>query len=112
MLYGLLIVGLLPFYHGTRMPFAVGLLFLLLGELWHRLRLQRRFGGVLTAEESRRWRWQDREYWIARPPFVLPFGVLFSLRAEQGKGVSLWVMRDSMPEGNWRALRRLLKGYQ
>lgn len=112
LLYGSLFVGLLPFCFGEMKPFAALLLLLLAAELWRRLRRQRRFGGILTAEESRRWRWQGRDYWIARSPFILPFGVLLALRAEQGRGLSLWLMRDSMSEANWRALRRLLAGYQ
>ncbi|GLR08299.1 hypothetical protein GCM10007905_10180 [Mixta theicola] len=92
-------------------PFIVGLLLLLIIELRHRLQLQQRLRGQLTTDESRCWRWQQQSGWVTRPPFILPFGVLLSLRTQQGKRLSLWLMRDSMSEANWRALRRLLNGY-
>ncbi|WP_275555210.1 protein YgfX [Mixta sp. Marseille-Q2659] len=92
-------------------PFIVGLLLLLMLELRHRLRLQRQLCGSLVADESRCWHWQQHSAQVTRPPFALPFGVLLSLRTERGKRFSLWLMRDSMSEANWRALRRLLKGY-
>jgi toxin CptA len=92
-------------------PLIVGLLLLLMLELRHRLRLQRTLRGALVADESRCWHWQQHSGQVTRSPFVLPFGVLLSLRTQQGKPFSLWLMRDSMSEANWRALRRLLKGY-
>lgn len=92
------------------MPFIVGMLLLLIIELRHRLRLQRRFRGPLTTDENRWWHWQQQRARITCPPFILPFGLLLLLRTEQGKRLSLWLMRDSMSEASWRALRRLLKG--
>lgn len=92
-------------------PFLVGLLLLLLIELRHRLRLQQLLRGRLTTDERRCWHWRQQQGRVMRPPFILPFGVLLSLRTSQGKRLSLWLMRDSMSEASWRALRRLLKGY-
>ncbi|ORM85669.1 hypothetical protein HA44_03465 [Mixta gaviniae] len=113
LLYTPLVVGLLLVpWRAMQAPLMGALLLLIFGELWHRLRLQRRFSGRLTAEESRLWRWRQQDYQVARPPFILPFGILFALRTPQGKRLSLWLMRDSMPEANWRALRRLLKGQE
>lgn len=92
------------------MPFIIGLLLLLIIELRHGLRLQLLFRGPLTTDENRWWHWQQQRGRVTRPPFILPFGILLLLRTEQGKRLSLWLMRDSMSEASWRALRRLLRG--
>ncbi|AIX72656.1 hypothetical protein HA40_09085 [Mixta calida] len=113
LLYSPLVFGLLLLpWPPSLAPLMMVLLLLMLGELWRRLHLQRRFSGRLTAEESRIWRWRQRDYQVMRPPFILPFGILLTLRTPQGTRLSLWLMRDSMPEANWRALRRLFKGYE
>ncbi|UQY43507.1 protein YgfX [Erwinia sp. PK3-005] len=110
-LYIALIAGLLLLpWPPPLIPAIGGLLLLLLIELRYRLRLQRSLHGQLTADESRYWHWRQQKARVTRPPFVLPFGILLSLRTQQGKRLSLWLMRDSMNEASWRALRRLLKG--
>ncbi|MGD8107959.1 protein YgfX [Pantoea sp. FN0302] len=111
-LYLSIAAGLLLLPWPTRLiPIIVGLLLLLIIELRYRLHLQQRWRGVLTTDENRCWCWQQQRGWVTRPPFVLPFGVILSLRTQQGKRFSLWLMRDSMSETSWRALRRLTKGY-
>ena len=110
-LYAPIVGGLLILPWPTPLvPLIVGLLLLLIIELRHRLRLQQRLHGQIIADESRYWRWQQQQGQVTRPPFILPFGILLSLRTQQGKRLSVWLMRDSMSEASWRALRRLLKG--
>ena len=101
---------LLP-WPAALLPFIIGLLLLLVFELRHRLHLQQHWRGLIFVEESRCWHWRQQQGLLARPPFILPFGILLSLRTPQGKKFSLWLMRDSMSEISWRALRRLLQGY-
>lgn len=111
-LYAPLAAGLLLLpWPVTLRPLIIGLLLLLALELRRRLRLLRNFRGQITADDNRSWRWRQLRGQVTRPPFILPFGVLLSLRTRQGKRFSLWLMRDSMSEASWRALRRLLNGY-
>ncbi len=73
------------------------------------VRSQRRIGhreGRVVWLDASRWRWRKQSWFMVRRPWLLPQGALVTLRNAQGQRERLWLMRDSMDEADWRALRQ------
>lgn len=91
--------------------FAPVWLLLLALLLWEALRSQRRIAGregEIALLSGNRLRWQQREWLIARCPWLGPPGIYLALRGETRRQEGLWLMRDSMSERDWRHLHQRL----
>lgn len=65
--------------------------------------LQRRCG-ALVWKENDDWRWQQCHWRLCPATCCLNAAILLRLRGEAGQQ-QFWLMRDSMSEAEWRALR-------
>ena len=76
------------------------------------VRSQRRINacqGEVKLTADYRLRWQGVEWEIGDSPWMLNSGMMLRLRDEQtARRQHLWLAADSMTEGEWRDLRRLL----
>lgn len=65
--------------------------------------------GEIKLTADYRLRWQGVEWVITGTPWMLSSGMMLRLRDEQtSRRQHLWLAADSMTEGEWRDLRRLL----
>lgn len=76
------------------------------------VRSQRRINarhGVIKLLEDRRLFWQEREWCIQGQPWILRTGMLLRLRdSATSRNHLLWIASDSVEDGEWRELRRLI----
>lgn len=106
--HGLVVFGLL-----VLPPPSVGLVFWILAmlviiEFQRSRRRWSRCHGVILWWYGRQWEWCEHEWQLIRRPFLLGPGCLLILRGSDGQICRLWLMRDSMEEGLWRALRQFV----
>ncbi|MBK0099094.1 hypothetical protein IBT49_24145 [Erwinia sp. S63] len=83
----------------------VPLLILMLLECGRNERRLRQRKGRLVLDEQGDWHWRGTRWQLARQADWLPFGVLLTLRNQQGKRWRLWLMMDNLPPYAWRTLR-------
>lgn len=67
-----------------------------------RIRLR---SGTLIWQQSGDWHWQRQKWQLQSPACCLDFAVLLCFSKGSGRQQKLWLMRDSMEEAQWRALR-------
>jgi len=71
-------------------------------------RINSRQGEIKLFMDSRL-QWQGSEWEIIGTPWMLNSGMMLRLRKGDGKRYQhLWLSADSMDEGEWRDLRRML----
>lgn len=93
----------------------------LLVVIFECIRSQRRITsrhGELSLLDNQRVIWQQQEWVINKPVWMLKSGMLLSLQREKRKGglrqamrssrQKLWLSSDSMSQEEWRRLRQLL----
>lgn len=98
---------------------------LLLVVIFECIRSQRRITsrhGEISLLDSNRLIWQQQEWVIKQPVWMINSGVLLSLQREKRKGglrqamrssrQKLWLASDSMSQLEWRRLRQLLLNTQ
>ncbi len=98
---------------------------LLLVVIFECIRSQRRITsrhGEISLLDSNRLIWQQQEWVIKKPVWMINSGVLLSLQREKRKGglrqamrssrQKLWLASDSMSQEEWRRLRQLLLNAQ
>lgn len=98
---------------------------LLLVVIFECIRSQRRITsrhGEISLLDSNRLIWQQQEWTIKKPVWMINSGVLLSLQREKRKGglrqamrssrQKLWLASDSMSQEEWRRLRQLLLNAQ
>ncbi len=77
------------------------------------VRSQRRINarqGEIKLYMDSRLRWQGNEWEIVGTPWMLSSGMMLRLRKDEGKRCQhLWLSADSMDEGEWRDLRRMIQ---
>ena len=78
---------------------------LLLAEGWRNYRRLTQRCGPLQRESAQIWCWQGARWRPVQPLRWLPIGVLLVAKNEQGRMLRVWLMRDNMQPGEWRALR-------
>lgn len=78
---------------------------LMLAEGGHTYRRLSQRRGSLQRESAQIWCWQGERWRPTQSLRWLPFGVLLVAKNEQGRTLRLWLMQDTMPPGEWRALR-------
>ncbi|WP_240629268.1 protein YgfX [Pantoea rodasii] len=105
-LFLLVMVGLfsLSWPEGWRWGKAL-LVTLMLLECWRNEGRLKRRTGRLVVDEQGDWLWCGTRWQLARKADWLPFGVLLTLRNQQGKRWRLWLMHDNLPPYAWRTLR-------
>ncbi|MCV2510744.1 protein YgfX [Leclercia pneumoniae] len=75
-------------------------------------RINARQGEIKLFMDSRL-RWQGKEWEIVGSPWMINTGMMLRLRAsEEQRCHHLWVSADSMDEGEWRDLRRMIAQQQ
>lgn len=98
---------------------------LLLVVIFECIRSQRRITsrhGEISLLDSNRLIWQQQEWAVKKPVWMINSGVLLSLQREKRKGglrqamrssrQKLWLASDSMSQEEWRRLRQLLLNAQ
>ncbi|WP_456863639.1 protein YgfX [Ewingella americana] len=98
---------------------------LLLVVIFECIRSQRRITtrhGEISLLDNQRVIWQQQEWVITKPAWMLKSGMLLSLQREKRKGglrqamkssrQKLWLSSDSMSQEEWRRLRQLLLSAQ
>lgn len=88
-------------------------LLLLVVVIFECIRSQRRIArnrGELQYSATGEWRWQQREWRLARRPWISDMGVLLLLQSSAGpaRRRRLWLAADSMSQEEWSELRALL----
>ncbi|ATZ93178.1 MULTISPECIES: protein YgfX [Dickeya] len=90
-------------------PLWLGLVTLVVFGFVRSQRIIKSRQGEISLHGENQLHWQQRDWQIARRPWVMRNGVLLSLRATTGKGHQrLWLASDSMGNEEWRLLRQLL----
>lgn len=111
--YGALVLAILlapwPESYGVSAIWLV----LLVAVIFECIRSQRRIArnrGELQYHATGEWRWQQREWRLARRPWISDMGVLLLLQSCTGpaRRRRLWLAADSMSRDEWRELRALL----
>lgn len=98
---------------------------LLLLVIFECIRSQRRITsrhGEISLIDCNRLIWQQQEWVIKKPVWMIDSGILLSLQREKRKGglrqvmrssrKKLWLASDSMNQDEWRRLRQLLLNAQ
>lgn len=90
-------------------------LMLLVAVIFECIRSQRQIGrtrGELQQLAPQVWLWQQREWRLARRPWLCDWGALLILQSTQGTPCRrrLWLAADSMSREAWGELRRTLLG--
>lgn len=111
--YGALVLAILlapwPESYGVSAIWLV----LLVAVIFECIRSQRRIArnrGELQYHATGEWRWQQREWRLARRPWISDMGVLLLLQSCTGpaRRRRLWLAADSMSRDEWSELRALL----
>ncbi|WP_157665848.1 protein YgfX [Tatumella citrea] len=69
---------------------------------------RRRFSGrcgKIELDNQGIWYWQQQRWRTVRNPGWLPWAVLLTLENEQCQRMKFWLIKDAMPEADWRGLR-------
>jgi len=119
---GIMLVILLAPWPAGYWPVWMSLLLVVIFEC---IRSQRRITsrhGEISLLDSNRLIWQQQEWVIKKPVWMINSGVLLSLQREKRKGglrqamrssrQKLWLASDSMSQEEWRRLRQLLLNAQ
>ncbi|QKJ88529.1 hypothetical protein PMPD1_3613 [Paramixta manurensis] len=61
--------------------------------------------GAVSVNSGNAWEWRGRRWLMVRRPWLVSLGMLVTLEDTRGQRERLWLMRDSLDEGSWRALR-------
>lgn len=108
--HGLLVLLILlaPWPDGYAPLWLAMLTLVVFGFIRSQRGIKSRHGEIVLHGDSHL-RWQQREWRIIKPPFMLKNGILLSLREDRGDGRQrLWLASDSMGRDEWRHLRQLL----
>ena len=106
--HGLVVVGLMVFPPPVAGAVCGILAMLTVMEYRRSRRRWQQLHGVIRWWYGRQWAWREHECQLIRRPFLLGPACLLTLLAANGQICRLWLMRDSMEERQWRALRQFV----
>lgn len=111
LLHGAVMLALLlaPWPSHFTLVWLILLMLVVLEAIGSQRRIRSRTGAVVLLSEQEL-RWRGRQWRIVRRPWMGQQSIFLSLRAETGSRERLWLMRDSVPEGDWRQLCQQLSG--
>ncbi|WP_041692112.1 protein YgfX [Erwinia billingiae] len=109
LLHGVVILALLL----APWPASFTLVWMLLLTLvvFECVRSQRRIRGregVISLLEHQQMQWRQKRWQICGRPWMTRQAIFLKLSSAKGEKEKLWLCRDSMDEGDWRALRQQL----